>query len=67
MHLYGIVLEHGATLSVVGYKNSLSLLATCFYTGFLLGLFFDPENEGDLLLRNVGLFSAEYSAFYRRR
>jgi hypothetical protein len=24
------------------------LLATCFHAGFLLGLFFDPEDEGDV-------------------
>jgi hypothetical protein len=28
----------------------------------LLGKF-DPEDEGDILLRNVGLFSSEYTAF----
>jgi hypothetical protein len=31
----------------------IALLATCFNTGFLLGLFFDPEDEG-IFLRNVG-------------
>jgi hypothetical protein len=30
------------------------LLATCFHAGFLLGLFFDPEDGGDMFLRNVG-------------
>jgi hypothetical protein len=25
-----------------------------FLAGFLLGLIFDPEDEGDTLLRNVG-------------
>jgi hypothetical protein len=27
---------------------------TCFHAGFLLGLFFDPEDAGDMFLRNVG-------------
>jgi hypothetical protein len=30
-----------------------SLHTTSFYAGFLLGLFFDPE-DGDMFLRNVG-------------
>jgi hypothetical protein len=33
------------------------LLATCLHAGFLLGLFFDPEDGGDMFLRNIGLFS----------
>jgi hypothetical protein len=31
-----------------------ALLATCFHADFLLGLFIDPEDEGDVFLRNVG-------------
>jgi hypothetical protein len=30
------------------------LLATCFHAGLLLGLFFNPEDGGDMFLRNVG-------------
>jgi hypothetical protein len=29
-------------------------LAICFHAVFLLGLMFDPEYGGDMLLRNVG-------------
>jgi hypothetical protein len=29
-------------------------LATCFRAGFLLGLFFNPEDGDDMFLRNVG-------------
>jgi hypothetical protein len=28
----------------------LALLATCFHAGFLLGLFFDHEDGGDMFL-----------------
>jgi hypothetical protein len=31
-----------------------TLLATCYHAGFLLGLFFNPEDGGDMVLRNVG-------------
>jgi hypothetical protein len=37
-----------------GTGNSQDLLATCLYVGFLVGLFFDLEDEGDMFLRNVG-------------
>jgi hypothetical protein len=40
---------HSALYSLVSV-----LLATCFHAGFILGLFFDPEDRGDMLLRNVG-------------
>jgi hypothetical protein len=30
------------------------LLAICFHAGFLLGLFFEPEDRGNMFLRNVG-------------
>jgi hypothetical protein len=29
------------------------LFATCFQAGFFLGLFFDPEDEGDIFHRKV--------------
>jgi hypothetical protein len=38
----------------------------CFHAGFLLGLFFDPEDRGDMFLRNVGWLSTDYTALYHR-
>jgi hypothetical protein len=35
--------------------------------GFLLVLFFNPEDGGDISLRNVGLLSTDYAALYPRR
>jgi hypothetical protein len=31
-----------------------ALLATWFHAGFLFGLFFNPEDGGDIFLRNIG-------------
>jgi hypothetical protein len=35
-------------------RRFAALLATCFYAGFLLLLFFDPEDGGYIFLQNVG-------------
>jgi hypothetical protein len=41
--------------STSGSKNKPSKkLATCLHAGFLLGLFFDPEDGGDKYERNFG-------------
>jgi hypothetical protein len=40
---------------------------TCFHDRFLLGLFFDPEDEGHMFLRNVGWLSTDYTMLYSRR
>jgi hypothetical protein len=32
----------------------VALLPTCFHAVFFLGLFSDPEDGGDMFLRNVG-------------
>jgi hypothetical protein len=41
--------------------------ATCFYSGFLLMLFFDPEDGGDIFLLNVGWLSTDYTVLYPTR
>jgi hypothetical protein len=33
----------------------------------LLGLFFNPEDGGDVFLQNIGWLSADCTALYRRR
>jgi hypothetical protein len=40
---------------------------TCFHSGFLFSLFFNPEDGGDMFLRNVDLLSTDYTALYPRR
>jgi hypothetical protein len=37
------------------------------HTGVFLGSFFDPEDGGDMILRNVGCLSTDYTALYPRR
>jgi hypothetical protein len=41
-----------------------SLLST---TGWFAELFFDPEDGGDMFLRNVGCYPTDYTASYPRR
>jgi hypothetical protein len=45
----------------------LPILVTYCHAGFLLGLFFDPENEDHIFLRNVGWLSTHYAALYPKR
>jgi hypothetical protein len=40
----------------------------CFlHAGFLLGLLLNPEDEGDMLILNVGCLSTDCTALYARR
>jgi hypothetical protein len=48
----------------ISWARNKQDLATCFQAGFLLSLFFRPEYEGDMLLRNVCWLSVDYTALY---
>jgi hypothetical protein len=45
---------------------SSKLTATLLHAGFLLLLFFDYEDGGEMFLRNIGWLSVNYAAFYPR-
>jgi hypothetical protein len=45
---------------------SRALLATCFHAGFLLGLFFDPEDGGDMFLQNVLTFNGLHGVIFQK-
>jgi hypothetical protein len=53
--------------AVQSVAKQAALLAVCFLADFLLAVFFDPENGGDMFLRNIGWLSTDYTASYARR
>jgi hypothetical protein len=40
---------------------------TCFHASFLLGLFIDPEDGGDMFPQNVSCLAMDYTALHPRR
>jgi hypothetical protein len=54
---------------LVGYNAVLhagNKQSCLFHAGFLLDLFFDPEDGGDVFVRSIDLLSAHYTALYPR-
>jgi hypothetical protein len=69
-----VLLVHITTVAFSGMKlfldviqqqtnNSACHLLTCW---FLLNYLFDPEDGGDMFIRNVGCNSTDYTASYPR-
>jgi hypothetical protein len=48
------------------WKQVAGRVATCFHAGILLGLF-DPEDGGDMFLRNFRWLSTDYTALFPRK
>jgi hypothetical protein len=50
-----------------GSKNKPSNQSYLLNDGFTLGLFLDPEDEGDMFFRNIGWFLTDYTVSCPRR
>jgi hypothetical protein len=46
--------------------TALAVLDACFMLGFVVGLFFVPEDGSEMFLRNVCWFSKDYTSLYPR-
>jgi hypothetical protein len=50
---FSVIKKSAHKIILIKFLNeAIALLATCFHTGFLLGLF-DPEDRGNIFLQNV--------------
>jgi hypothetical protein len=45
-------------------KQYIGSACCLLHAGFLLGLFFDPEDGGNMFFQNVGRLSPDYTALY---
>jgi hypothetical protein len=63
--------EHQDMKSIIFWDvtpcSLLRWLATCLLAGSCWNFFFDPEDGGDMFLRNVGYISPDYTASHPRR
>jgi hypothetical protein len=65
--LMEVVLKGYNTVQSVQYQSMFRqsvLLTSCWY---LAGLFFDPEDGGDIFLRNVDSLSIDYTVLRSRK
>jgi hypothetical protein len=60
-------LQYVRFLAVDIYDRHTKLCLLLFYASFLLPILFDPEEGGDMFLRNVGWLATDYLALYPRR
>jgi hypothetical protein len=51
----------------VEVKQETSMEEAASRSGFLLGLFFNPEDGGDMFLQNISWLSMVYVVLYIRR
>jgi hypothetical protein len=47
-------------------QTANKILVTCFQASILLRLWFDPEDGGDMSLRNVGWLSTDYGIIHQK-
>jgi hypothetical protein len=66
--LTGVVMK-SPVLWVITLCSLLKDIFACYllHAGFLLGLFFDPEDGGRMFLQNIYQLSMHYKTFYPRR
>jgi hypothetical protein len=51
--LTAVVMNNSILWDITSCGPYRTLLATCFHSGYLLGLFSDPEDGGDISLRKA--------------
>jgi hypothetical protein len=61
--------EHIAYIFRAEEQTEQETSSACYLcqVGFLLGLLFDPDDDGEIFLRNVGRLTTDYMALYPRR